>query len=62
MNAITVYMGTHIIDFKFTLKGLLGGLTMYMGDWGAVLNSVGYLTIVWICLYVLYRNKIFLRI
>jgi len=62
MNAITVYMGTHIIDFGFTVKGLLGGLTMYMEDWGPVLISIGYLAIVWICLYVLYRNKIFLRI
>lgn len=62
MNAITVYMGTHIIDFEFTVKGLLGGLTMYLGDWGPVLTSVGYLSLVWILLYVLYKNKIFLRI
>jgi predicted acyltransferase len=62
MNAITVYMGTHIINFEFTVKGLFGGFTMYMGDWGPVVIAIGYLALVWMCLYVLYKHKIFLRI
>jgi predicted acyltransferase len=62
VNAITVYMGTHIIDFEFTVKGLLGGLTMYMGNWGPVLISLSYLALVWVCLYALYKNKIFLKV
>jgi len=62
VNAITVYMGTHILDFEFTANGLLGGVTTYMGDWGPVLISIAYLALVWICLYALYKNKIFLRI
>ncbi|HLF33613.1 MAG TPA: DUF5009 domain-containing protein [Cyclobacteriaceae bacterium] len=62
MNAITVYMGTHVIDFMYTSKGLLGGLTMHLGPWGEVVLWIAYLGIVWLCLYTLYRNKIFLRV
>lgn len=62
VNAITVYMGTHVIDFEFTVKGLLGGVVIYMGDWGPVLISFAYLSLVWVCLYVLYKNKIFLKV
>ena len=62
VNAITVYMGSHFIDFEFTSTGILGGFAKYIGDWGPVLINLGYLALVWICLYALYRNKIFLRV
>jgi predicted acyltransferase len=62
MNSITVYLGVSLINFGEVSRKLLGGLSMHMGDWGNVLISVGQLAVIWYCLYLLYKNKLFLRI
>jgi len=35
---------------------------MHLGSWGDVMLAVGGLAIIWYGLYLLYKNKIFLRI
>jgi predicted acyltransferase len=62
MNAITAYMGFQLIQVKYTSNVLVGGLAKYMGAYGPVLISVVTAGLVWITLYMLYRNKIFLRV
>jgi predicted acyltransferase len=64
-NAITIYLGHDLIDFEHTARLLFGGLGRWSEakgvDRGLVL-AVGVLTIEWLALYVLYRNRIFLRV
>jgi predicted acyltransferase len=62
MNAITAYMGCQLIDVDHTSRVLVGGLAKYMGAYGPVLISVVTAALVWTVLYLLYRNKIFLRV
>jgi predicted acyltransferase len=62
MNAITVYMGFQLIDVNHTSTVLVGGLAMYLGAYEPVLVSVVTAGLVWFSLYLLYRNRIFLRV
>ncbi len=62
VNSITVYMAVAFIDFRNISNNLFQGFAMHMGDWGDVLVAVGALAIIWAGLYLLYKNRIFLRI
>jgi len=62
MNAIVVYMATHVFDFKLMADPLIGGLAKWTGDWQGVLRPATAFAIVWGGLYWLYRNKTFIRI
>jgi predicted acyltransferase len=63
MNSITIYIGSHIIDFGKAGKFFLGGLARISGeDWGNVIFWVGLLAAEWVFLLFLYRRKIFLRV
>jgi len=62
VNSITVYMAYQFISFRGISENLLKGLTMHLGDFGDILISLGSLAIIWICLYWLYKKKIFLRV
>jgi predicted acyltransferase len=62
VNSITIYLAVSFIDFGGISNNLLGGLTMHMGAWGDVMQVVGALAIIWYSLYLMYKNKIFLRI
>ena len=62
VNSITVYLGVSLINFGDISRKLLGGLTMHLAGWGDVLISLGQLALIWYGLYLLYKNKIFLRI
>jgi predicted acyltransferase len=62
VNSITVYLAVMFIDFGGIATNLLEGITMHMGEWGDVLLAIGGLAIIWYALYLLYKNKIFLRI
>ena len=62
MNSITIYVGACIIDFHGIARFFLGGLSRYLGAWGPVLMAAGTLTVVWLFLYFLYKQKIFLKI
>jgi predicted acyltransferase len=62
MNAITVYMGSQLIDMDRTATVLVGGLAKYMGAYGPVLISFAVVALMWTVMYALYRKKIFLRV
>ena len=62
VNSITVYMAVMFISFRGISVNLFEGLAMHLGIWGNVLIAAGALGIIWLCLYLLYKNKIFLKI
>jgi predicted acyltransferase len=62
VNSITVYLAVMFISFRGISENLLEGFSMHMGEWGNVLISAGTLGLIWLCLYLMYKNKIFLRI
>ena len=62
LNSITIYLGGRIIDFYYTSGFLLGWLAKPAGEWGQVIIILGMITVEWLFLYYLYKNKIFLRV
>lgn len=59
MNSITIYLATRIINFGAIAGFFLGWLA---GPWGEWVIILGAITVEWLLLYYLYRNKIFLRV
>lgn len=63
MNSITVFMAPRIINFKFATDFFLEGLCGLMDPlWAKVVWQCGYLALVWLFLYFLYKKKIFLKV
>ena len=62
VNPITVYLGAAFINFNFTSEALFGGFALLLGDYGPVLISLGTIGLIWGGLYLLYKNKIFLKV
>jgi len=63
MNPITIYLGSKFISFDFTARSLLTGLASYMpADVGSLVILLGTVTVQWLFLYYLYKNKIFLKV
>jgi predicted acyltransferase len=63
MNPITIYLTERIINFRSATNFLFGGFASLMPEtWTPLINGIGVTTIAWVLLYVLYKNKIFLKI
>ena len=63
MNSLTIYLAYRFIGFDDTARLLFGGLyTPLPEPWHGVFNALGALTLVWVFLYILYRNKLFLKV
>jgi predicted acyltransferase len=64
LNSITVYMlNSGIISFEDMGKYFFGGLASHCSEAGqAVILSIGAILCMWTVLYILYRNKIFLKV
>jgi predicted acyltransferase len=62
MNSITAYVVSHVISFKSVSKSLFFGLEQYVGDYYDLLIRFSNIAILFIILYILYRNRIFLRV
>lgn len=64
MNAITIYMlQAGIVNFWDTTDFFFGGLVNRIGgEWGTLLQAIGYVSVVWTLLYIMYRKRIFLRV
>ncbi|MGV3559787.1 acyltransferase family protein [Larkinella arboricola] len=63
MNSIVVYLAYRFIAFDHTSKLLFAGFYKYTAEqWHDVFQALGSLLLVWTMLYVLYRNKIFVKI
>ena len=63
MNSLTIYFAYSFIDFSYTSNRIFGGLLSPIDEkWHPALISIGALGLVWIFLYLLYRNKLFIKI
>ena len=64
MNSITIYMLQRgIINFHSTRDFFFGGLiNSFSGSWQSLISALGYTTVCWVFLYILYRKKIFLKV
>ncbi len=63
MNAIVAYVAYHlIIPFDKISANLVGGLARHLGSAGPFAIALTTVLLVWLLLYHLYRQKIFLRI
>lgn len=62
LNSITIYLGARIIDFWHSSEFTLGFLAKATGDYGDAILAIGVITLEWLFLYYLYKNKIFLRV
>lgn len=63
MNSITIFLAPRLISFSQAKNFLLGGIIDHCPDAiGSVISSAGYMAVIWLFLYFLYRKKIFLRV
>ena len=63
MNPITIYMAAKIINFKSAASFFFGGFNYFLPeDWSPLIDSIGVTTMRWVLLYILYKQKIFLRV
>lgn len=63
MNSITVYLAQKFVDFSFTSQRLFGGIAGWMPEAAQPLvGASGYVLVCWGFLYVLYRQRIFLKV
>ncbi|MBN1342998.1 MAG: DUF5009 domain-containing protein [Phycisphaerae bacterium] len=62
MNAITVYVGYHLINFREMADTLVGGLARHFGAFGHFLLPLTTFMLIWLILLHMYRHRIFVRI
>lgn len=64
INSITIYIAQQFINFGYTADSLFGGIYSLFNNEAIqiFLSNAGYITVCWLFLYVLYRNKIFLKV
>lgn len=62
MNSITAYVVSHIISFKSVSRSLFFGLEQYVGDYYDFLIRFSNIAILFLILWLMYRNRIFLRV
>ncbi len=61
-NAIVAYMGEKFFRFDYTAKVLLGGLDKWLGNWAGFCHSLLVFGIVWMILYIMYKNRVFIKV
>jgi predicted acyltransferase len=62
MNAITVYIATHLFDFTKIGDVFVGGLLKWLGPWADFVQASAALAVIWLILYWMYRKKTFVKI
>jgi predicted acyltransferase len=64
MNSITIYMlQAGIINFRSSTEFFFGGIIKsFAENWQPLIAAIGYTTVCWVFLYILYRKKIFLKV
>ncbi len=63
VNSLLIYLGYRFIDFNHTSELLFSGIYEIAAEqWHPVFRAIGALILVWTGLYIMYRNKIFLKI
>jgi predicted acyltransferase len=63
LNSITIYLAQKFIDFHYTADRLFGGLLHLLPeDARPFFSSAAYITVCWLFLYLLYHNRLFLKV
>ena len=63
LNPITIYLVGRIVDFRSASEFFFGGFTEILPEaWAPLIDGIGITTIAWVFLYILYKNKIFLKV
>lgn len=62
MNAITIYMLNSIVDFWGIAGYFLNGTLTRLPEWKPIGMAIGVVSVQWLLLYFLYRQKVFLRV
>lgn len=63
VNSITIYLAQVFIDFNATSTAIFGGtIRLFPENMHYLLSSIGYIAVCWLFLYILYRNRIFLKV
>lgn len=63
MNSIVIYMVGSYINFGFTAEALFGGILSYLPEPLEALGEVfAFIAVQWAFMYLLYRNKLFLKV
>lgn len=62
VNAIAVYVATHLFDFRTIAVVFVGGFSKWLGEWYNVLLSLTALLVIWLILLFMYRKKIYLKV
>jgi len=62
-NSIIVYLGTSLIDWKYTSKSIFGGfINIVPAGWQDIILFGGMVFLQWLVLYWLYRRNIFIKV
>jgi predicted acyltransferase len=63
MNSLLVYYVYRFVDFNYTSELLFGGIYGLAPEaWQLVFQALGATLLVWLFLYVMYKNKIFIKV
>jgi predicted acyltransferase len=63
LNSLAIYLGYRFIDFSHTSRRLFEGIYRHAPEpWHDVWETLGALALVWMLLYFLYRNRLFLKV
>jgi len=64
MNSITIYMlQAGIINFRSSTEFFFGGIIKSLAEnWQPLIGAIGYTTVCWVLLYILYKYRIFLKV
>jgi predicted acyltransferase len=62
MNAITIYVVPRFVDFGKMTTFFFGGVMSLSSDWKPVVAAAGSLILKWIFLWILFRQRMFLRV
>ena len=63
MNSILIYMAPHFIDFSKLNHSIFEGVfNLFPEQYYNVAQSIGYLAVMWLFVYFMYRQRIFLKV
>ena len=62
MNAISVYVASHVISFPKIADFILFGLEQYVGSYYDVITSIGGFGIMYLILWYMYKNNTFIKV
>jgi predicted acyltransferase len=63
LNSLVIYLAYHFINFNYTAHKLFSGFYSFLEpSWIGVVDAFGAMVLVWLFLYFLYRNKLFLKV